>query len=42
MTAPTSPKEVHKFIGLENYYHNMWGRGTHTLAPLTKLMSSKV
>ena len=34
---PTSRKEVRKFIGVINYYHNIWPRQSHTLAPLTKL-----
>ena len=42
MTPQTSRKEVCKFIGLVNYYRNMCIRLSHTLAPLTKLMSIKV
>ena len=34
---PTSRKEVRKFMGVINYYHNMWPRRSHTLLPLTKL-----
>ena len=37
MVRPTSQKEVRKFIGLINYYRNMWPRRSHALLPLTKL-----
>ena len=36
---PTSPKIVQKFIGIINYYQDMWPRRSHTLSPLTKLKS---
>ena len=39
MNPPTPRKELRKFIGLINYYCNMWPRGPHTLEPLTKLTS---
>ena len=42
MTLLTSRGEVHQFIGLVNYYRNIWATISHTLAPLTELMSSKV
>ena len=41
MKPRTSPKEVRKFIGLINYYRNIWPRGSHTLAPLTRIASIK-
>ena len=41
MVSPTSQKEVLKFIGLINYYRNMWPRRSHMLSPLTKLTSIK-
>ena len=37
MAPPTSQKEVQNFIGVINYYCDMWSRQSHTLAPLTKL-----
>ena len=42
MTPLTSEKEVRQFIGLVNYYRNMWEIGLHQLESLTKLTSSKV
>ena len=42
MSLPTTHKGVLKFIGLVNYYHDMWARRSHKLKILTKLMSKKV
>ena len=42
MTPLTSRGEVHQFIGLVNYYSNIWAKISHTLAPLTELMSSRM
>ena len=42
MNSPTYRKEVRQFIGVINYYHNIWSRLSHTLAPLTKLTSMKI
>ena len=41
MKPPTSQKEVQKFIGVINYYRDMWPRRPHTLATLTRLISIK-
>ena len=41
MNPPTFRKEVRNFIGVINYYGNMWPRWSHTLAHLTILMSIK-
>ena len=41
MAPPTSRKEVRKFIGVINYYRNMWPRRSHALATLTILTSIK-
>ena len=38
---PTSQKEVKTFIGVVNYYHDIWPRRSHTLGPLTKIVSNK-
>jgi hypothetical protein len=40
--APTSKKELRGFIGLVNYYRDMWVRRSHILAPLAKLTSKTV
>ena len=42
MKPPISRKEVRKFIGLVNYYSNMWARCSHILATLTNITYSKV
>ena len=41
MKPTTTRKKVQKFIGVINYYRNMWPRQSHTLAPLTGLMYIK-
>ena len=42
MMRLTSRKEVRQFIGLVEYYCDMWERRSHTLSPLTKITSIKV
>ena len=41
MAPPTSWKEIRNFIGVINYYLNMWPRRSHMLAPLTRLTSNE-
>ena len=41
MAPPTSRKEVRKFIGVINYYRDIWSRRLHKLALLTKLTFMK-
>ncbi len=41
VARPTSTKEVRSFVGLINYYKDMWPKRAHILAPLTELCSSK-
>jgi hypothetical protein len=35
MEAPKSSKQLHGFIDMVNYYHDMWPHRAHVLAPLT-------
>ena len=39
MQIPTNKREVRHFIGMINYYRDMWIRQSEILAPLTKLCS---
>ena len=40
--APKIRKELRQFIGIVNYYRNMWFCRSELLAPLTSLTSRKV
>jgi hypothetical protein len=42
ITAPKTRKELRHFIGIVNYYRDMWFRRSERLPPLTSLTSSKV
>jgi putative transposase len=42
IAPPTTQKHVWFFIGLINYYQDMWPRRSETLAPLTHLTSKDV
>ena len=42
MKPPMNTKEVHTFIGIVNYYRDMWSKRSHLLNPLTALTSHKV
>ncbi len=35
MEAPKALKELRGFIGMVNYYHDMWPHRAHILTPLT-------
>ena len=35
MDRPKTPKELRKFIGMVNYYRDMWPSRAHVLKPLT-------
>ena len=41
MAPSTSRKELRNFIGVINYYRDMWPRRSHMLVPLTILTSIK-
>ena len=41
MVAPKKIKDVRRFVGMVNYYRDMWHKRAHTLTPLTKICSTK-
>ena len=41
MTTPKNRRALHSFIGMINYYRDMWKKRSELLAPLTSLTSTK-
>ena len=37
INPPSSSKQLKRFIGMINFYRDIWEKRSHTLAPLTKL-----
>jgi hypothetical protein len=42
MVCPTTRTELRRFIGMENYYRDMWVLRSELLAPLTSMTSKKI
>ncbi len=42
LQAPKSKKQLRHFLGMVNYYRDMWQKRSHILAPLTALTSKNV
>jgi hypothetical protein len=42
MVRPNTRRELRRFIGIVNYYHDMWVRRSSLLAPLTSMTSKNL
>jgi hypothetical protein len=38
INPPSTVKELHKFLGMVQYYRDLWDKRSHLLAPLTDLV----
>jgi hypothetical protein len=41
LTPPTTKQHLRRFLGMMNYYCDMWQHRSHILAPLTAMCSAK-
>ena len=38
LTPPQNVKQLHRFLGMVQYYRDLWARQSETLSPLTNLV----
>ena len=38
LTPPQNVKQLHRFLGMDQYYRDIWARQSEMLAPLKKLV----
>jgi hypothetical protein len=41
LTPPKTKRQLRRFLGMVNYYHDMWRRRSHLIAPLSAMVSEK-